>query len=161
MTPGAVGPRMPSRRTPEEKLARQFFNDTWGLLRKKRRTKAESLAMVHGAHASRHLWQGVGGPREWAIGEWQVSRVYAALKRPEAALLHAKEAVAICRRAGLGGWRLASALEGLARAHASAGDRAACERALRQARAALAGEEDAGDRELIEAQLSTVRVPRR
>ncbi|HKZ48392.1 MAG TPA: hypothetical protein VJ397_06345, partial [Thermoplasmata archaeon] len=76
--------------TPRDaKLHRRFavesFNATWKLVLKKRRTRADDVRMVHLAHASSHHWGIAGGPRNWAIGEWQVSHVYAFLRRAEPA----------------------------------------------------------------------------
>jgi hypothetical protein len=57
-------------------------------------------------------------------------------------------------------WLRASLLEGLARAHASAGDAIARDDALVRAHAALADEADPDDRALIAEQLSTVPAAR-
>ncbi len=103
------------------RFAVELFNDTWKLLEKKRRTADEEDRMVNGAHASRYHWGIAGGPENWAIGEWQVSRVYAVLRRPEPALHHASRCLALCRRHRLGDFVLAYAHEALARTHAVAG----------------------------------------
>ena len=42
--------------------------------------------MLHAAHASRFHWGEVGEPVNFARGEWQISRVYAVLGRPEPAI---------------------------------------------------------------------------
>jgi len=101
--------------------------------------------MVHAAHASRHHWGEVGTPVNVAIGEWQVSHVYAVLRRAEPATYHAKRCLALCREHGIGDFPLAFAYEALARADALAGRRgdlrrhlAAAERAGRR----IAEEED-------------------
>ncbi|MEK6851483.1 MAG: hypothetical protein AABY30_02980, partial [Candidatus Thermoplasmatota archaeon] len=69
------------------KLGVDLFNATWTLLEKKR-TRDEDVKMVHMAHASRHHWAQVGTPSNLAVGEWQVSHVYAVLRRAEPALYH-------------------------------------------------------------------------
>src|SRR5436853_176961 len=75
------------------KMAAHLFNATWVLLEKKGRSKKDSITMIHMAHASRYHWGVVGGPKVLAIGEWQISRVYAVLRRPEPALYHAQRAL--------------------------------------------------------------------
>src|SRR5205807_4601262 len=70
------------------------------------------------------------------------------------ALRYARSALDIAEAGGWTGWRLASCHEGMARAYATAGDRAARDRHVALARAALRGADDPGDRELIESQLA-------
>ncbi len=111
------------------KMAAQLFNGTWKLLSKKRRTKEETDTMIHMAHASRYHWGVAGGPKELAIGEWQISRVYAVVRRPEPSLYHAERCLETCKAHGVGDFPLAYAYEALARAFAIAGksrERAAC-----------------------------------
>ena len=102
-------------------MAAQLFNSTWGLLERKRRTRVEVDTMIHMAHASRYHWGVVGGPKELAIGEWQISRVYAVLDRPEPSLYHAQRCLEICEASGIGDFPLAYAYEALARAFAIGG----------------------------------------
>jgi len=110
-------------------MAAELFNGTWKLLLKKRRTKEETDTMIHMAHASRYHWGVVGGPKQLAIGEWQISHVYAVVRRPEPSLHHAERSLEICKAQGVGDFPLAYAYEALARAFAIAGksrERAAC-----------------------------------
>jgi hypothetical protein len=74
------------------------------------------------AHASLHHWRQAGGPLEEARGEWLVSHVYAVLGRGEPALHHARRSYDLCVREGYGGFDIAYAYEGMARALACAGD---------------------------------------
>src|SRR3989441_12511110 len=103
------------------KMAAHLFNATWTLIEKKRRTKEERDTMIHMAHASRYHWGVVGGPKELAIGEWQISRVYAVVGRPEPSLFHAQRCLEICEAHKIGDFPLAYAYEALARAFALAG----------------------------------------
>lgn len=103
------------------KMATELFNDTWTLIDKRRRTPAEVDAMIHAAHASRYHWSKVGTPTNFAIGEWQLSHVYAILGRGEPALYHARRCLELCRRHGLGDFVLAFAHEANARANVVAG----------------------------------------
>ena len=103
------------------KMAVSLFNLVWDLLDKSERTTEEDDKMVHAAHASRYHWGEIGTPLELERGEWQISRVYAVLGRPEAALHHAHRCLAICEANRIGDFDLAFAYEGLARAYAAAG----------------------------------------
>jgi len=51
--------------------------------------------MLHLAHTSRYHWSFLGTPKNLAIGDWQVSRVYAALKQPDLSLNFAKASLEI------------------------------------------------------------------
>src|SRR5438552_16127793 len=127
------------------RMAAHLFNSTWTLIEKKRRTKEERDTMIHMAHASRYHWGVVGGPKELAIGEWQISRVYAVLRRPEPALYHAQRALEICEASEIGDFPLAYAYEALARAFAIAGKsrlRKACLKLAKVAGAKIAEAEE-------------------
>ena len=106
----------------ERELAIALFNETWALLDNPERTPEADDRMIHAAHASRFHWDNVGTDENRAIGEWQVSRVYAVLGRPEPALFHARRALEYARRPGVPVWVSASAEEGFARARLAAGD---------------------------------------
>src|SRR5688572_18681482 len=99
--------------------------------------------MIHMAHASRYHWSEAGGPKEEAIGEWQISHVYAILRRPEPSLYHAQRSLEICEAEEVGDFPLAYAYEALARAFALAGKARLREACLKLARAA--GEKIAED----------------
>src|SRR3984957_11424955 len=71
--------------TNERLLAAQLFNETWRLMEQENRTVADDDRMIHAAHASRCHWGLVpeATPANLARGEWQISRVYAVLRRAE------------------------------------------------------------------------------
>src|SRR5689334_29272 len=119
-------------------LAAQLFNETWRLLELEGRSRDDDDRMIHTAHASRCHWGQVPGvtPAHLARGEWQISRVYAVLGRPEPALHHARRVLDLCQENGIGDWDLAFAYEALARAHAVAGDAAQARHHTDQALAA-------------------------
>lgn len=104
------------------KFAADLFNLTWDLLDKAERSVEENDRMLHAAHASRYHWGEIGTPLEVERGEWQVSRVYAVLQRPESALAHARRCLEICEVNGISDFDLAFAHEALARAYAVARD---------------------------------------
>ena len=139
-------------------LAAQLFNETWRLMEQEGRSKLDDDRMIHTAHASRYHWGQVPAatPAHLARGEWQISRVYTVLGRPEPALHHARRVLDICQDNGIGDWDLAFAYEALARAHAIAGD---AERAREFTDLALAAAVDIAaddDRDLLLADLETI-----
>ena len=143
---------------PDERrrLAVELFNHVWTLLEKQERTEREDELMVHAAHASRFLWEDVGEPVNHARGEWQISRAYATLGRPEPAIHHARTSLELCEEHGIADFDLAYAFEALARAHALAGDVAIAADFERRARAAAAAVADDDDRELVLRDLATL-----
>ena len=67
----------------QRRLAAGLFNRVWELLEKADRTADDDDEMVNAAHASRYHWGETGEPVHRARGDWQCSRVYAVLGRPE------------------------------------------------------------------------------
>jgi hypothetical protein len=122
-----------SEREYHRKTAIRCFNETWDYLEKKGRTEQDDQKMLQLAHASRYHWGLVGTPRNKAVGDWQISRVYAALKQPHLSLLFAEASLEICTRQNLPEI-LATAYEGVARAYAVAEDYAIARRYLKLAR---------------------------
>lgn len=98
-------------------LAKELFNQTWDLLDQTDRTPEEDIAMLHKAHTSCFLWREAGSSVNNARGEWQVSRVYSALKMGEPALLHGEYSLEICLKNEIGGFDLAFGYEAVARAY--------------------------------------------
>jgi DNA-binding transcriptional MerR regulator len=139
-------------------LAAQLFNETWRLLELEGRSRDDDDRMIHTAHASRCHWGQVPGvtPAHLARGEWQISRVYAVLGRPEPALHHARRVLDLCQENGIGDWDLAFAYEALARARAVAGDTAQARRYTDQALAAAKDIAEDNERELVLADLETI-----
>ena len=137
-------------------LGIDLFNHVWTLLEKPKRTREEDEAMVHAAHASAHHWRTAPEcqPENRARSEWQVSRVYAVLRRAEPALHHARRCLELCEEHDLADWDLAFAYEALARAWHVAGDAAAAEVHIALARAVPVAE--AEDRDHLEQSLATI-----
>jgi hypothetical protein len=130
--------------TDHRRLGVDLFNEVWRLLE----SREDDDRMLHAAHASRFHWGEAEErrPENLARGEWQVSRVYSVLGRPEPAIWHARRCLEHCEANGIGDWDLAYAYEALTRAHALAGDGEAAEW---KARARSAGDAiaDPEDRE--------------
>lgn len=133
-----------------------MFNRVWRLLEAKRRTLAEDDEMIHAAHASRYHWGVVGKPVQIAIGEWQVSHVYAVLGHPESATYHAQRALAVCRENRIGDFPLAFAFEAAARAAAVAGRPRDRDGFIRKAQAAAQRIDAAEDRALLLSDLKSI-----
>jgi DNA-binding transcriptional MerR regulator len=140
----------------ERQLAVDLFNLVWTLLEQPGRTAADDDRMLHAAHASRYHWGEVGGPEQVAIGEWQCARVYSTLGRAEPALHHARRCLQLAGGPGIPRWLVASAHEGLARAHAVAGSREEARAEVAAARAALAEVPDPADRQVVEDDLAGI-----
>ncbi len=120
------------------KVAADSFNKAWDLLEKKNRTQEEDRIMLGLTHASRYHWSLVGTPRNKAVGDWQISRAYAALGQSELALRYARSCLAACEKDGLGEIT-PSAHEAVARAYAVGRDLKHAERHLSIARRLLDG----------------------
>jgi uncharacterized membrane protein YccC len=105
-----------SERRFHRKTAARCFNKTWHYLEKRRRNADDDAMMLHLAHASRYHWSLVGTSRNQAVGDWQISRVYATLGQSSLSLQFAKSSVEICRKNNLSEV-LGTAYEAVARAH--------------------------------------------
>jgi hypothetical protein len=147
-------------RTENQELHRKFavdlFNLVWGLLDKEDRTTEDEDRMLHAAHSSRFHWGEIGTPLEFERGEWQISRVYAVLDRPEPAIYHAHRCLALCEANQIADFDLAFAYEALARAYAVAGEAAKSRKYLGLAEGAAAGIEDKDNRDYFLSELGTV-----
>jgi hypothetical protein len=140
----------------ERRLGIALFNATWTLMEKADRSLDDDDAMVHMAHASAHHWRQAGRPENFARSEWQCSRVYAVLRRPEPCLHHAQRVLDICQDNGIGDWDLAFAYEALARGHAIAGDADKARAYTEQALAAADDIKEDDERELVLTDLETI-----
>ena len=127
------------------------------------RTEEQDDELINTAHASAYHWTQVGTPANRARSEWQLSRAYTVLDRPEPALHHARRCLAYCEEnpEAIEDWDLPYAHEALARAMRLPARRT-LRGATRRRRAELAaGVTGAEDREHLEADLGTLlAVPR-
>ena len=157
-----TAPRLDSASEPDpatqRALAVALFNRVRELLEMVDRTAADDEELVNAAHASRHHWTSIGTPRHLAVGDWQIARVYSTLGRPEPAVHHARLCLERARLVTDEPWLLASAYEGLARAYAASGDRAAAQEWKARAVAALELVTDADDREIVEQDIASLPV---
>lgn len=141
----------------QRRIAIDLFNATWGYLDMPQRTTEQSAAMVRTAEASLWHWRQAGAETQWAIGEWQCSRVHAALGDGGRALLHAERCLGIARAERVEGFVPASAHEALARAYAVLGDLDAA-REQRNLAYRIAVDLDEDDRVIIEHDLATLPI---
>ena len=146
--------------TPEQRrrLAVDLFNRAWELMLLPERTPEQDDELLHTAYASRHHWSQVGTVANIARGEWQLSRVYTVLGRPEPALYHAERCLAYCESDpdALEDWDLPYASEALARAQLVAGNEDEAKRFAAQARELGQVVADDEDREHLENDLGTL-----
>ncbi|MCL2592526.1 MAG: hypothetical protein FWD82_04090 [Defluviitaleaceae bacterium] len=134
----------------------KLFNETWDLIDLKERTREENAAMLHKAHTSRYLWGLIGEPKNFARGEWQVSRVYALLNMAEAALLHGEISLKIAIENNLEGLDLAFGYEAVARAKAILGDISGARENKAKGLEEAAKLEKEGDRKYTEGELNGI-----
>ena len=144
--------------TVERRIAADLFNGTWSLLDRTDRDDAEDDAMIRAARASLWHWRRVGAPTQWAIGEWQCSRVHAVLGEGTPALEHARRCLDIAESERVDDFIPASAHEAMARAFAIQGDMDAA-RKHRNLSYRIAVDLEEEDRAVIEHDLGTLPIP--
>ncbi|MFI5036259.1 MAG: hypothetical protein ACHQFZ_08675 [Acidimicrobiales bacterium] len=132
------------------------YRRCWELLEAPYRDDAGDAELLGAAFTSRDHWGVVGGPEQWAVGDWMISRALAALGEGRLAVTFAARADAAGDDADLPDWLRASTAEGLARAYAAAGDEAARDAWRETAQRRVAAIADDDDRALIAGQLATV-----
>jgi hypothetical protein len=144
--------------TPDEhrRLGIELYNRTWELLE----AGADPDETIDTAHASAYHWRHAAGATtaNRARSHWLCSHVYAVFGRPELALHHASRCLdlVVGSPAEMDDFDLPAAYEGLARAHASAGDE---DEARRYVGLGLVAAEEIGDAEArahLEVQLGSI-----
>ena len=135
-------------------IAISTYGDCWDLLDSVRSAEEDRNLMTL-AFTSRYHWLKAGGPTEWAISDWMVSRCAAAVGEGSLSVTFAKSALAGVTDDSPA-WLRASMYEGMARACVAIGDLDGKVQHIAQARMALATEESQEDRQLIESQIATV-----
>ncbi len=138
------------------RIAVEAFNEAWALIDLPHRTEAQERALLATTFASRYHWETAGGPEQWAIGDWQIAHVASRIGIPDLALRFATSALRTVESNAWTDWRLATVYEGMARAHAAAGDQPQRDRYAGMARDVLATIDDVEDRALIESQLASI-----
>ena len=141
-------------------VAVALFNRVWDLLDAGDARGADATAeMIDAAHASRYLWRTIGGVEQAIVGEWQISRTYAAAGLGAEAVRHAEVSLSLLRADPHPvDWVAASVHEGRARAYLAAGDQTSAMSAYADAQTALAAIADDEDRGLVASQLAELRL---
>ncbi len=101
----------------------QFFNESWELLLKESRGKADEDILINLAHASLLHWRQLNQPINILRGEWMIAHVYTLLGHKESALYHARNTLEWAENIPAADWDLAYAYEAVARAQALNGNR--------------------------------------
>ena len=152
---------MPAEQTYTQEEAHKHFGQTlngkvWELLNRADRTRAENELMVYAAHASLYHWLQVGTGVHHQRGEWLIAHVFTVLGIADPALRHAERCMELTREfaSDLKDFDRAYAFEGLARAHALAGNRGAALKFLRLAEEAGQAIADAEDKSIFQGDLN-------
>jgi hypothetical protein len=141
-----------------KKQSVELFNLVWRFLDKKERTKEEEDKMIHAAHASRFHWGEIGTPLECEHGEWQISRAYSVLNKPQPALYHGQRCLEICQQNKIGDFDIAFAYEAMARAYAVVGEKVKYEKYITLAKQAGEKIKKTEDRDYFFHELKTIPV---
>ncbi|MDE3064431.1 MAG: hypothetical protein KGJ36_02035 [Acidobacteriota bacterium] len=132
------------------------YQRCWELLDQPVRSNGDDVELLTSAFTSRFHWGHAGGPQEWIIADWMVSRAAAAAGLGQLAVWFATRADAATDGADVPDWLRASTAEGVARAYGASGDPERRDRWIARAEALVAAIADEGDRELIAGQLASV-----
>jgi hypothetical protein len=135
-------------------IAVSTFNACWELL-ESARSAEDDRNLLTSAFTSRYHWLHAGGPAQWAVADWMVSRCAAAIGEGNLSMTFAKSALAAVPE-DAPAWMRASMYEGMARACAAIGDDDGRVQHIAHARKMLEVEPSQEDRELIESQIATV-----
>jgi len=130
-------------------FAVSLFNRVWELLDKTDRSAVEEVELLNAAHASLYHWLQVGEAKNFSVGEWQLARVYATLRRAEPAVHHAQRSLDIAKQAALAPFYIAYGHEALARAYALSNNAEAVKTHLERARTLAQSVENADERSLL------------
>ena len=157
---GQIGER-PSDIPSTEDLARRHrgfspvaFKNTWTLLDRAERTREQEEEMLASTFAQRYHWYAVGEPKNWAIADWQVSRVAAVLGYADLSRRFGERSLELAEEHDLGPFVKGFAHEAIARAAADVDDVDTFTEHLEKAKAALPEIEDADKREVLQADLT-------
>ena len=140
----------------QRKFAVNGFNSTWDYLDKAKLSDDEELEMLELAHSSRYHWSAIGQPKNFAIGDWQVSRAYAKINEGNLSLKYAKR----CLKTTLDNKlepNYLSAYEGIARAYAVLNDFKKASEYIAKAEQELTKVTDEEDRKIYAPQIAETK----
>lgn len=139
-----------------KRFAADCYNRAWDLMDLAERTAEQDAELLAAAFAQRFHWYQAGDDANKAIADWQVARAASFTGDAEVAVRFAERAVARAEHVSQPDFLRASCYEGLARAHAAAGDAAARDRWVERARDALGSITQDDDRTEIARQIDSV-----
>lgn len=134
-------------------LAPIAFNRAWELLDRSELSTEEEEEMLAAAFAQRYHWYEVGEARNWAIAEWQISRVTAVLGYADLSRRFAFRSLEVAQAHNLGPFLEGFGHEAIARAAAVVDDVETFTEHLNEARAMVGAIDDAEERQTLEADL--------
>ena len=134
------------------RIAIDTFNKCWDLLEQPRSVENDRELLTN-AFTSRFHWRAIGGPQEFSISEWMISRVFARLGQGDLAIEFAQAALDLLT-ADAPYWHQASTHEGLARAYLAAGDSAQAQVHIHKCQELLTLETNDDDAKHIRSQLA-------
>ena len=137
-------------------IAVERYNHCWDLLERDERSQDEDVELLTAAFTSRYHWSFAGGPEQWTISDWMVSRAAADIGEGSLALTFALRASSAAQEFDAPDWLVASVAEGVARAYGALGDDRARDEWLVNAERLVAAIADDEDRDLIASQLASV-----
>jgi len=137
-------------------MAAHLFNETWAYMERPERTPEEGQQMLWAAMGSRYHWSQVGDDKNFAVGDWQLSRVYSVLEDLHNARRYAASSLRRCHQHDLGPFLTAYAHEALARVAALADDAYERDRNLDDARALADQIEREEDRKALLGDLASI-----
>jgi hypothetical protein len=132
-------------------FAKRLNGEVWQLLENPDRTIEDNERMVAAAFASYYHWLHAGDEVNQQRGEWMIARVYTVLDNAQMAVTHASRCLDLTEsyKEKMADFDVAFAYEGIARAHALAGEQDVAKEFMRLAE--KAGEEiaDSEDKEIF------------
>ena len=135
------------------------FNKAWDLIDKADRTPEENEEMIRLSIASTWHWtqREDCAPTNLSVAYWQTSRIYALLGQADNAQRYGQLALGVLQGDDVPPFYRGYAYEALARAESVAGNKAKMEAFLVEARRAAAAVTDAEGKQMLLADLNTIR----
>lgn len=135
-------------------FAPMAYNQTWLLLDRDELSRDQEVEMLTSSFAQRYHWRAVGTPRNWAIADWQISRVAAVLGYADLARRFGEHSLQTCLENELDAFVTGFAHEALARAAADVDDVETFTEHLALAREKATEIEDPEERDVLESDLA-------
>ena len=141
-------------------FAAHCFNSAWSLIEQAERSPEEEAQLVALGHASLFHWTQRADctDKNLSIAHWLLSRIYAVLGEPLQARRYAESCLRISQRPDVEPLYLAFAQEAVARSASLRADWSTVSTSLREARALADQVVDPENRNLLLADLSTIRT---